>query len=58
MGCPDDGDDPKTWQVFANIQNATVPTGDIDDCFPFVANTLPFNQNPAAWQYVQDNPVG
>jgi hypothetical protein len=52
MGCPDNSDGPKTWQVFANIQNATVPTGDIDDCFPFEANTLPFNQGPAAWQYI------
>ena len=51
MACPDDDDDPKTWQVFANIRNATVPTGDIDDCVPFRANTLVFDNNPAAWQY-------
>ena len=52
MACPDDDDDPKTWQVFANIDNATVPTGDIDDCVPFTANTLVFDKDPAAWQYI------
>jgi len=52
MACPDSKDDPKTWQVFANIQNATVPTGDIDDCLPFLAKTRVFYGGPNAWQYV------
>jgi len=52
MACPDSKDDPNTWQVFANIQNATVPTGDIDDCLPFLAKTRVFYGGPNAWQYV------
>ncbi|EAS27503.1 IgE-binding protein [Coccidioides immitis RS] len=51
MGCPD----PEVGfhQVYANIQNASVPTGDIKDCLPFVALAITYpGNNPAAWQYV------
>ncbi|WEW61453.1 hypothetical protein PRK78_006943 [Emydomyces testavorans] len=51
MACP--SPKAKYYQVFANIKNATVPSGNIKDCLGFVA--LAFNYtgpSPAAWQYV------
>lgn len=54
MACPvqEDGA-PKKWQVFAALQNATVPSGDVDDCLGFSAMATQAKQNEtAAWEYV------
>jgi len=48
MACPTEGN---TWQVFANMQNATVPGGNVTDCLPFGAIALDSAQAFAAWQY-------
>ncbi|EEP78741.1 hypothetical protein UREG_03587 [Uncinocarpus reesii 1704] len=51
MGCPN----PKSgfYQVFANMKNATVPTGNIKDCLSFTALAVNYTgPSPAAWQYV------
>ncbi|PGG98431.1 hypothetical protein AJ79_08871 [Helicocarpus griseus UAMH5409] len=54
MGCPPQNpDESPLYQVFANIKNATVPTGNVDDCLPFSALAPPYTgPNPAAWQYI------
>lgn len=47
MGCPTDSG---KYQVFAALQNATVPQGNVTDCIGFSA--LAFNYTGAtAWQY-------
>lgn len=51
MACPSPG--TLFYKVFANIRNATVPTGNIDDCLGFVALAITYTgPSPAAWQYV------
>jgi hypothetical protein len=48
MACPTE--DSK-WQVFAALQNATVPSGNVEDCLGFSAIATPTNQTGNAWQY-------
>ncbi|KAK7902893.1 hypothetical protein LTR67_002539 [Exophiala xenobiotica] len=48
MACPAEGN---TWQVFANLRNATVPGGDVTQCLGFGAIAIDSAQNYAAWQY-------
>lgn len=50
LACPSGNEDP-SWQVYVDIQNAIVPTRNIDDCRPFRAVTEVFLSPPAAWQY-------
>lgn len=50
MACP-----TKTnhhWQVFAAMDNATVPTGNVNDCLGFDAVALTYSGPVPAWQYV------
>jgi hypothetical protein len=48
MGCPtNDG----RYQVFAALQNATVPQGNVSDCIGFGALAFDYT-GPTAWQYV------
>ncbi|KAL2815618.1 hypothetical protein BDW59DRAFT_153715 [Aspergillus cavernicola] len=49
MACPTD--DSK-WQVFAALQNATVPSGSVGDCLGFSAIAVPTNQTGNVWQYI------
>ncbi|KAL3476771.1 hypothetical protein BJX99DRAFT_227284 [Aspergillus californicus] len=49
MACPTDNAE---WQVYAALQNATVPSGDVGDCLGFSAIAVPTNQTGAAWQYI------
>lgn len=52
MACPDSADG-ENFQVFADISNADVPTGNRDDCVKFDARVeakAP-GGDPAAWQY-------
>lgn len=49
MACPAEDD---KWQVFAALQNATVPSGDVADCLGFSAMAVTGNQTAAAWQYI------
>lgn len=49
MACP--VPDRESLQVFANIKNATVPSGNIDDCLGFVAMAFEYDGPMAAWQY-------
>ncbi|KAL1953326.1 hypothetical protein VTO42DRAFT_3006 [Malbranchea cinnamomea] len=56
MACPDSKDtESPRWQVFAALRNATVPTGNVDDCLGFTAMALQYTsapeEGPAAWQY-------
>ncbi|KAJ5115329.1 hypothetical protein NUU61_001088 [Penicillium alfredii] len=48
MACPAKN---SQWQVFANVQNATVPLGDRKACLPFHALADPYKGAAAAWQY-------
>ncbi|KAL2852991.1 hypothetical protein BJX68DRAFT_48648 [Aspergillus pseudodeflectus] len=48
MACPTE--DSK-WQVFAALQNATVPSGNVKDCLGFSAIATPTNETGNAWQY-------
>ena len=49
MACPADG----AYQVFANVEDAEVPSGDADDCIPFDAMTRADKSGaPAAWEYI------
>lgn len=50
MACP--SKNHKRWQVFADIQNATVPTGHVKDCLGFEALALTYKGETPAWQYV------
>ncbi|OKL63210.1 hypothetical protein UA08_01319 [Talaromyces atroroseus] len=52
MACPDDAMSPTSWQVFAAIQNATVPTGNVADCLGFDAATVDYDGDIPAWQYI------
>ncbi|KAJ5194289.1 hypothetical protein N7491_001626 [Penicillium cf. griseofulvum] len=49
MACPTDDD---RWQVFAAIQNATVPHGNVDECLGFSAVALTYDGEIPAWQYI------
>lgn len=42
------------WQVYAALQNATVPSGKVSDCLGFVALAVPANvtSNQLAWEYI------
>ncbi|KAJ5242043.1 uncharacterized protein N7469_000370 [Penicillium citrinum] len=42
------------WQVFSAQKNATVPTGNINDCLGFDALTVPINTTitQPAWEYI------
>jgi len=51
MACPDKVPNPSSWQVFAAIQNATVPTGKVGDCLGFDALATNYTGPVAAWQY-------
>jgi hypothetical protein len=48
MACPAGGD---SWQVFANLNNATVPQGNVSQCLSFDALAIDSTQNYAAWEY-------
>lgn len=49
MACPTDN----KWQVFAALQNATVPGGDVNQCLGFSALAAKSNLNgTAAWEYI------
>jgi hypothetical protein len=48
MACPSDGG----WQVFAALQNATVPEGDVGKCLGFDALAITYSGDVPAWQYV------
>ncbi|KAL4802801.1 hypothetical protein BDV18DRAFT_61396 [Aspergillus unguis] len=56
MACPTEPEaeysPDNEWQVFAALQNATVPSGDVNDCLGFSALAVPTNQTGAAWQYI------
>lgn len=42
-----------SYQVFAAFGNATVPSGNVNDCIGFDAVAVPYDGvTPAAWQYV------
>jgi hypothetical protein len=49
MACPTDD---ARWQVFAALQNATVPGGDVSACLGFSAIALTYEGDVPAWQYV------
>lgn len=49
MACPADDN---RWQVFAAIQNATVPQGNVDECLGFSAVALDYTGEVPAWQYI------
>ncbi|KAL4929212.1 putative IgE binding protein [Aspergillus undulatus] len=49
MACPTDDN---RWQVFGALQNATVPSGDVNDCLGFSALAIPTNQTGQTWQYI------
>ncbi|KAJ5475757.1 hypothetical protein N7475_001486 [Penicillium sp. IBT 31633x] len=41
------------WQVYAALKNATVPSGNVDDCLGFDALAVSVNSTaPAAWEYI------
>jgi hypothetical protein len=48
MACPTEDN---RWQVFAAIDNATVPSGNVGDCLGFSALALPYKGDAPAWQY-------
>ncbi|KAJ5721422.1 uncharacterized protein N7483_009356 [Penicillium malachiteum] len=49
MACPTSDN---RWQVFAAMQNATVPSGDVADCLGFSALALTYTGGVPAWQYI------
>ncbi|RMZ86087.1 hypothetical protein DV737_g100, partial [Chaetothyriales sp. CBS 132003] len=50
MACPNPNG---SWDVFAALQNATVPNGDVSSCLGFDALTVDYiSDTAAAWQYV------
>ncbi|KAH8695233.1 IgE-binding protein [Talaromyces proteolyticus] len=51
MACPDDATNASSWQVFAAIRNATVPTGNVDDCLGFDALTTSYTGSIPTWEY-------
>jgi len=53
MACPDSSTGTQTYAVYANIPNAVVPSGNVQDCLSFDGLTSDYNGPiPAAWQYV------
>ncbi|KAJ5595412.1 uncharacterized protein N7459_001620 [Penicillium hispanicum] len=40
------------WQVFAALQNATVPSGKVGDCLGFDAMAVAVNVSQPAWEYI------
>lgn len=40
------------WQVFANLRNATVPSGRVDDCLGFDALAVSVHKVQPAWEYI------
>lgn len=48
MACPTD---QGSYQVFAAISNATVPSGNISDCTGFLALATDYGGNPV-WEYI------
>jgi len=56
MACPNTSNltEVSSWQVFAALQNATVPTGNVADCLGFDAAAIDYispDGEAAAWQY-------
>jgi len=53
MACPTANQtSTASWQVYAAMANATVPSGNINDCLGFDAVALSYDGPlPAAWQY-------
>ncbi|KAL5336287.1 hypothetical protein BJX70DRAFT_400788 [Aspergillus crustosus] len=53
MACPVEKTEeiPSKWQVFAALQNATVPGGDVAECYGFSAVALATNETGDVWQY-------
>lgn len=50
MACPTK--DHKHWQVFAALEDAKVPTGNVKDCLGFEAMAITYKgKNPPVWQY-------
>ncbi|KAL4907403.1 hypothetical protein BDW74DRAFT_123930 [Aspergillus multicolor] len=49
MACPTQDN---RWQVFAALGNATVPTGNADDCLGFSAIAVPSEATGQTWQYI------
>jgi hypothetical protein len=47
MACPNNG----VYQIFANIQSAIVPSGNVNDCLGFDALTSDYTEGVAAWEY-------
>ncbi|KAL4884435.1 hypothetical protein BJY04DRAFT_182487 [Aspergillus karnatakaensis] len=52
MACPVEEEEGQKWQVFAALQNATVPGGDVSECYGFSAIASPTNQTGSVWQYI------
>jgi hypothetical protein len=50
MACKGNG--TGTYQVFANLLNATVPTQNISDCLGFDPLASDYTSGFAAWQYI------
>lgn len=40
------------YQVFAALKNATVPTGNLDDCVGFDALAVSANSSTPTWEYI------
>lgn len=52
MACPDGSLGTQKYVVFANIPNAVVPSGNVQDCIGFDGLTIDYDGPvPAAWQY-------
>lgn len=52
MACPDDSFGTRQYVVYANISNAVVPSGNVQDCIGFEGLTSDYDGPlPAAWQY-------
>jgi hypothetical protein len=52
MACPDTSLGTQQYVVFANIPNAVVPSGNVQDCLGFDGLTSDYDGPiPAAWQY-------
>ncbi|KAJ5280599.1 hypothetical protein N7478_005971 [Penicillium angulare] len=49
MACPTEDN---RYQVFAAMQNATVPSGNVADCIGFSAMALTYKGDVPAWQYI------
>jgi hypothetical protein len=40
------------WRIYLDIDNATVPTGNVSDCLSFGALTMSATNDSAAWEYL------